>query len=57
MHRLTVPIPDEEIRALHVGDTVYLNGIIDENETMNSATLPAVDMPNRDNFILAYPEP
>jgi fumarate hydratase class I len=28
MHRLTVPIPDEEIRALHVGDTVYLNGII-----------------------------
>ncbi len=28
MHRLTVPISDEEIRALHVGDTVYLNGII-----------------------------
>jgi fumarate hydratase class I len=28
MHRLTVPIPDEAIRALHVGDTVYLNGII-----------------------------
>ena len=28
MHRLTIPIPDEEIRALHVGDTVYLNGII-----------------------------
>jgi fumarate hydratase subunit beta len=28
MHSLTVPIPDEEIRALHVGDTVYLNGII-----------------------------
>ena len=28
MHRLTVPIPDEEIRALHVGDTVYLSGII-----------------------------
>jgi fumarate hydratase class I len=25
---LTVPIPDEEIRALHVGDTVHLNGII-----------------------------
>lgn len=28
MHRLTIPIPDEQIRALHVGDTVYLNGII-----------------------------
>ena len=28
MHRLTIPIPDEDIRALHVGDTVYLNGII-----------------------------
>jgi fumarate hydratase class I len=28
MRRLTVPIPDEEIRALHVGDTVFLNGIV-----------------------------
>lgn len=28
MHRLTVPIADEEIRALHAGDTVYLNGVI-----------------------------
>lgn len=28
MHKLTIPIPDEDIRALHVGDTVYLNGII-----------------------------
>jgi fumarate hydratase subunit beta len=28
MPRLTVPIPDEAIRALHVGDTVYLNGVI-----------------------------
>jgi len=28
MRRLTVPIPDEDIRALHVGDTVFLNGII-----------------------------
>ena len=28
MHRLTVPISDEDIRALHVGDTVYLNGVI-----------------------------
>lgn len=28
MHRLTVPIPDREIMALNVGDTVYLNGIV-----------------------------
>lgn len=28
MPRLTVPISDEEIRALHVGDTVFLNGIV-----------------------------
>ena len=28
MRRLTVPITDEEIRALHAGDTVSLNGII-----------------------------
>lgn len=28
MHKLTIPIPDEDIRALHVGDTVFLTGII-----------------------------
>jgi len=28
MPRLTVPISDDEIRALHAGDTVYLNGVI-----------------------------
>ena len=28
MRRLTVPISDEAIRSLHVGDTVYLNGVI-----------------------------
>ncbi len=28
MRRLTVPIADEEIRALKAGDTVYLNGVI-----------------------------
>ncbi|MGD2077570.1 MAG: FumA C-terminus/TtdB family hydratase beta subunit [Chloroflexota bacterium] len=28
MRRLTIPIPDDEIRALHVGDTVFLNGIV-----------------------------
>ncbi len=28
MRKLTVPIPDEDIRALKVGDTVSLNGVI-----------------------------
>lgn len=28
MHRLTIPIKDEEIRSLKVGDTVYLDGVI-----------------------------
>jgi fumarate hydratase class I len=28
MHRLTIPIAEEDIRALHIGDTVFLNGII-----------------------------
>lgn len=28
MPKLTVPISEEEIRALHVGDTVQLNGVI-----------------------------
>lgn len=27
-HDLSIPIPDEAIRALHVGDTVNLNGIV-----------------------------
>jgi cytochrome c len=34
---------------------LYLNGIIAESEVMNARTLPQVRMPNRNNFILAYP--
>jgi len=33
-----------------------LNGIIDEDEEMNARTLARVRMPNRDGFVLAYPE-
>ena len=36
---------------------LYLNEIIGEDAVMNTATLPAVEMPNRDNFVLAYPAP
>lgn len=34
---------------------LHLNGIIAESEVMNARTLPQVKMPNRNNFILAYP--
>jgi fumarate hydratase class I len=27
-HKLTIPIPEETIRALHVGDTAHLSGVI-----------------------------
>lgn len=48
-------LSNDEVYAL----TAYLlalNGIIDENDEMNARTLPRVRMPNRDGFILAYPE-
>jgi mono/diheme cytochrome c family protein len=34
---------------------LHLNGVIAEGDAMNAQTLPKVKMPNRDNFILAYP--
>ncbi len=34
---------------------LHLNGITRESDVMNAETLPKVRMPNRDNFILAYP--
>ena len=36
---------------------LQLNGIIGAKDVMNAQTLPQVRMPNRDNFILAYPTP
>lgn len=47
-------LSDDEVYAV----TAYLlrlNGIIGESDVMNAETLPKVRMPNRDNFILAYP--
>ena len=35
---------------------LYLNGVIDEDDAMDAGSLPNVVMPNRDGFILAYPE-
>jgi len=50
-HSLT----DPEVYAL----TAYLlslNGIIGKDDVMDAATLPKVQMPNRGNFIMAYPD-
>jgi len=54
---LTAPqtLAAEEVYAL----TAYLlerNGIIDAEEVMNADTLPRVVMPNRDSFVVAYPD-
>jgi S-disulfanyl-L-cysteine oxidoreductase SoxD len=48
-------LTDDEVYAL----TAYLlalNGIIDENAVMNADTLAEVRMPNRDGFIVRFPE-
>jgi cytochrome c len=36
---------------------LFLNEIIGEDEEMNAATLPAVEMPNRDGFVRVYRDP
>ena len=36
---------------------LHLNGIIGAQDVLNAQTLPQVQMPNRANFILAYPTP
>ena len=48
-------LTDAEVYAL----TAYilaLNKIIGENDVMNAATLPKVPMPNRDGFIVRFPD-
>jgi mono/diheme cytochrome c family protein len=48
-------LTNDQVYAL----TAYLlaeNGIIKQNDTMNAQTLPKVEMPNRDGFIMAYPK-
>lgn len=47
-------LTNDEIYAV-TAYLLHLNGIIAENEAMNARTLPQVKMPNRNNFILAYP--
>ena len=48
-------LADNEVYAL----TAYilaLNKLIGENDVIDAKTLPQVKMPNRDNFILPYPD-
>lgn len=47
-------LSDDDVYAL-TAYLLFLNGIIAENEVMDAQSLPAVQMPNRDNFILTYP--
>lgn len=49
-------LSDDEVYAL-TAYLLFLNEIIEGDEAMNADTLPEVRMPNRDNFILAYPPP
>jgi cytochrome c len=46
-------LSNDEIYAV-TAYVLYLNGIIDERDTLNADTLAAVEMPNRDNFVWAY---
>jgi S-disulfanyl-L-cysteine oxidoreductase SoxD len=59
--RRAMPFPsprsltDDEVYAL----TAYIlaqNKLIGETEAMNAETLPKVKMPNRDNFIIRFPD-
>jgi mono/diheme cytochrome c family protein len=48
-------LSDDEVYAL----TAYIlsqNKLIGENDAMDAKTLPQVKMPNRDNYILPYPD-
>src|SRR5262244_2297074 len=47
-------LADNEVYAV-TAYLLHLNGIIAEMSVMDAVTLPKVRMPNRENFILAYP--
>lgn len=48
-------LTSDEVYAL-TAYLLVLNKVIGENEVMNAATLPKVRMPNRDGFIVRFPE-
>jgi cytochrome c len=48
-------LSDDEVYAV-TAYLLHLNGIIDEDVTLNARRLSRIEMPNADGFILAYPE-
>jgi cytochrome c len=48
-------LTDQEVYAL-VAYLLAENKLIGENDEMNAETLPKVRMPNRDNFIVRFPD-
>ena len=44
----------DEVYAL-TAYVLYINDIVAENDELNAKNLPTVKMPNRDNFVWAYP--
>lgn len=46
-------LSDDEIYAV-TAYLLFLNGVIGERDEMNGDTLPAVRMPNRDNFVWSW---
>jgi cytochrome c len=48
-------LTSDEVYAL-TAYVLTLNNVIGENEVMNARTLPKVRMPNRDGFIIRFPD-
>jgi mono/diheme cytochrome c family protein len=48
-------LTDDETYAL-TAYVLFLNELIGEDEEINSETLPEIELPNRDNFIIRFPE-
>jgi mono/diheme cytochrome c family protein len=48
-------LSNDEVYAL-TAYLLYINKVIGESDVMDAKTLPAVKMPNRDNFIIRFPE-
>jgi S-disulfanyl-L-cysteine oxidoreductase SoxD len=48
-------LTDNEVYSL-VGFILAQNKLIGEDDEMNAATLPKVRMPNRDNFVVQFPD-
>jgi S-disulfanyl-L-cysteine oxidoreductase SoxD len=53
--RQPMSLANQEVYAL-TAYILWLNKLIGENDTMNAQTLPRVRMPNRDGFIIRFPE-